>query len=164
MSENHNYCGSDDCRICYPGNSTRHKCMLIDREICEANEARAERKTQAEEEIHRAVDSILGVPASDFTVSLSDDKFARSVLQEADHLISGARQEDYGNPKQTTTDIAFQWATYILQKYEIHVPLEGEDVCWMMTDLKKIRQMKKKKRDNLVDAAGYIGLVEKVGG
>jgi len=35
-------------------------------------------------------------------------------------------------------------------------------VCWMMVLLKASRQMNAPKRDNLVDAAGYIGLIERI--
>jgi len=40
--------------------------------------------------------------------------------------------------------------------------LSEEDVCWMMVLLKMARQMHTYKDDNLVDAIGYIALIEKV--
>lgn len=87
-----------------------------------------------------------------------------SILTEADALINGEKAEAYGDPKENLQNIAFQWAAYISQASGKPVMLNAEDVCWMMTLLKMCRQMHKNGRDNLVDAAGYIGLIEKVGG
>jgi energy-coupling factor transporter ATP-binding protein EcfA2 len=38
----------------------------------------------------------------------------------------------------------------------------AEEVAWMMVGLKMSREVNKKSHDNLVDAAGYLGVVEKV--
>lgn len=82
-----------------------------------------------------------------------------SLLIEAHNLINGDRQLEYGNPSNTFIAIASQWNMYLNQKYGTKARISPEDVCWMMSDLKKVRQMQKQKRDNLVDAAGYIGLI-----
>lgn len=86
---------------------------------------------------------------------MSTDK---SVLSEAQEIIYGDREQAYGHPTKNITKIAQQWRLYLLQKHEIDVEITAEDVCWMMADLKKVRQMNSIKRDNLTDAAGYIGL------
>lgn len=86
----------------------------------------------------------------------------QSILEEAQTLIRGDREQDYGHPKINLEKVAQQWSLYLHQKHGSEVILSGEDVCWMMTDLKKIRQMNVPKRDNLVDAAGYVGLIERM--
>lgn len=85
-----------------------------------------------------------------------------SILLEAHNLINGERQQTYGDAKVGLTNVADQWSMYLRQKYGIDIPISPEDVCWMMSDIKKIRQFSKSKRDNIVDAAGYLGLIERV--
>lgn len=85
-----------------------------------------------------------------------------NVLEEANKIIYGDREETYGSPALNLNKIAEQWSLYMDQKYGIGVPLTYEDVCWMMSDLKKCRQMHMQKRDNLVDALGYIALIERI--
>jgi len=85
-----------------------------------------------------------------------------TVFEEAGRIIYGDREQTYGAPSKNLTHIAEQWTLYIIQKYGVEVFLTPEDVCWMMSDLKKARQMNADKRDNLVDAIGYIGLIERI--
>ena len=88
----------------------------------------------------------------------------KSVIDEANEIIYGDREATYGHPSKNLTHIAQQWRLYLAQKYSVQVELHAEDVCWMMADLKKVRQMNAKKRDNVVDAVGYLGLVERCDG
>jgi hypothetical protein len=87
-----------------------------------------------------------------------------NVLEEANSIIYGDREETYGNPAVNLNRIAEQWSLYLAQKYEIAIPINFEDVCWMMADLKKVRQTHKGKRDNIVDALGYIALIDRCRG
>lgn len=87
-------------------------------------------------------------------------KILPGVLQEAHAIINGERKQTYGDGTNGMQGVADQWGLYLKQKYGF-TQLTAEDVCWMMSDLKKYRQMHKSKRDNVVDAAGYIGLIEK---
>lgn len=86
----------------------------------------------------------------------------KSVLEEAQEIIHGDREQTYGHPAKNLTHISQQWRLYLNQKFGVDIELAAEDVCWMMADLKKVRQMNAPTRDNLVDGAGYIGLVERV--
>lgn len=85
-----------------------------------------------------------------------------SILEEAQTIIWGDREQTYGAPSKNLEKIAQQWSLYLEQLYDVKIPICAEDVCWMMADLKKVRQMNVSKRDNLVDAAGYIGLIERL--
>lgn len=85
-----------------------------------------------------------------------------SVLEEAISIIHGDREQTYGHPAKNLSNIAQQWRLYLLQKHNVDIELGAEDVCWMMADLKKVRQMNQHKRDNLVDAIGYVGLIDRV--
>ena len=84
-----------------------------------------------------------------------------NILKEAESIIYGDREQTYGKPGVNLERIADQWALYLQQKFGVEVSLTAEDVCWMMVDLKKCRQMNADKRDNLVDAAGYLALIER---
>ena len=86
----------------------------------------------------------------------------KSVIQEAAEIIHGDREQTYGHPAKNLTHISQQWRLYLGQKYGVDLPLDAEDVCWMMADLKKTRQMNAKKRDNPVDAIGYIALIDRL--
>ena len=93
---------------------------------------------------------------------------SQPLLIEAHEIINGERRKMYGAPANGLKGVADQWSLYLNQKYHIvladgfEIELTAEDVAWMMCDLKKYRQMHKSKRDNVVDAAGYIGLIEQV--
>jgi hypothetical protein len=80
----------------------------------------------------------------------------------ANAIIYGDREQTYGSPDKNLRKIAEQWALYIEQKYGHSVELTAEDVCWMMADLKKVRQINKGKQDNLTDAIGYIALIDRI--
>lgn len=76
----------------------------------------------------------------------------RSILDEAQALITGPRLDDYGT--QTLDRIADMWGTYLERV------LDRRDVCMLMILLKVARDMHKPARDNSVDIAGYAGLCE----
>lgn len=84
-----------------------------------------------------------------------------NILEEAGKIIYGDREQTYGSPAVNLNRIAAQWSLYLFQKFDVPVELTAEDVCWMMVDLKKCRQINADKRDNLVDAAGYLALIER---
>lgn len=90
-------------------------------------------------------------------------KKTQPLLLEAHAVINGERKKTYGDGTNGMQGVADQWTLYLNQKYGGgFIYITAEDVCWMMADLKKYRQMHKSKRDNVLDAAGYIGLIEQV--
>lgn len=88
----------------------------------------------------------------------------QNILREAETIIYGDREATYGHPAKNLESIARFWTGYLKQKYGLEAPLSPEDVCWMMALLKMSRQMNSHKRDNLIDAAGYLALIERVQG
>jgi len=91
----------------------------------------------------------------------------KSILDEAKDIIWGDREKTYGEPDVNLKRIATLWNAFLVSRYKhgyTGEPYEitSEDVCWMMVLLKASRQMNAPKRDNLVDAAGYIGLIERI--
>ena len=80
-----------------------------------------------------------------------------SVLAEAADVINGERQDVYGNPEDSFELIAKYWSVFLAPKFG-PVPLDGEDVAIMMTLFKIARESHQHKRDNIRDAAGYLGI------
>ena len=82
------------------------------------------------------------------------------VLLDAHKVINGERQDTYGSPEDSFTLIAHYWNTYITSKQKDNKPytLTAKDISLMMALFKIAREANQAKRDNLVDAAGYIGI------
>ena len=81
-------------------------------------------------------------------------------LKEADKIINGDRQNQYGSPEDSFQIIADLWDAYLDGKYEgdvgIITPL---DVAHMMVLFKVARMLgQKPKRDNYIDAQGYLAI------
>jgi hypothetical protein len=78
-----------------------------------------------------------------------------SVLQEADNIINGQRQQDYGSPLQSFTDIAALWSPIL------GIDVDANQVALCMIGLKIARAKNGgMQRDSLVDIAGYAGCIE----
>lgn len=75
-----------------------------------------------------------------------------AVLEEARKVINGERQDSYGNPEDSFYDIALLWGWYLGRT------LASKDVALMMALLKFAREKHQGKRDNIVDACGYLGI------
>lgn len=83
-----------------------------------------------------------------------------NLFQSASRIINGNRQDQYGNPENSFNLIAMRWSQIISAKTGISVVLSGKDVALMMTDLKIARELTQHHRDNIIDAVGYLGLLD----
>lgn len=81
---------------------------------------------------------------------------SESVLQEADRIINGPRHDDYGDVRWSFEAVARGWSEII------RAPVTAEQVALCMVWLKVMREVNGHKRDNLTDAAGYIGLAARL--
>jgi hypothetical protein len=86
-----------------------------------------------------------------------------NAIDLAKDIIYGDGEETYGNPSKNLVSIAQLWTIYLHQKYASNVIVNAEDVCWMMNLLKMTRQMNSSKQDNVVDAIGYLALIDRLG-
>jgi len=75
--------------------------------------------------------------------------YHESVLLEAEQLVNGDRNDDYGHPLDDFTKTAKFWSVIA------GVEITAEQVGLMMCALKISRHMNRPKRDNLSDLAGY---------
>lgn len=81
-----------------------------------------------------------------------------SILLEAESLVHGDRHEDYGHPLDDFNFTAVMWSSYLRKRglLSFNMPiLEADDIAIMMIMVKISRQANRRKRDNLVDIAGY---------
>lgn len=79
-----------------------------------------------------------------------------TILEEAQNILYGDRQKEYGNVSQNFNNIAALWSIVL------GVPVTPKQVALCMTQLKIAREMTKPKRDNVVDACAYLAALEKM--
>ena len=77
-----------------------------------------------------------------------------TILEEAEQIINGERKDAYGPVEESFKKVATIWS--VVLGYEV-TPAQ---VALCMVGLKLVREVTTHKRDNLVDAAGYLGLME----
>lgn len=75
-----------------------------------------------------------------------------SILKEAFALVNDERHDEYGPPHESFGRVALLWGAWLGR------PLSAHDVACMMVLFKLAREAHGHKRDNLLDAAGYVGL------
>lgn len=87
---------------------------------------------------------------------------SKNVLEEANEIIHGARNESYGHPLENHGLTAKYWSVYLDAKNGFAIT--AEDVCFLNI-LQKISRSQSGvdvTRDTLVDIAGYAGNVEMI--
>jgi hypothetical protein len=87
----------------------------------------------------------------------------KSILDEAKDIIYGDREKTYGAPDKNLVAIAGYWSNHLLTRFGVFHEITGADVCVMMTLLKAARLGNNlTHRDSLVDAVGYLALLERI--
>ena len=82
----------------------------------------------------------------------------QSILDEAEEIVNGSRQSDYGDANESFSRIA-TIASVMTGK-----DLSPEDCCAVMMAVKLVRESFNHKRDNLVDLCGYAELLNRLKG
>ena len=85
-----------------------------------------------------------------------------SLMIEAQSIVGGERQDMYGSPEHSFNQIAAMWNGILLAKLAPGSLVTPKDVTLMMAAMKLARETNKPKRDNLVDAHGYLLCAERV--
>lgn len=83
-----------------------------------------------------------------------------TLLSEADEIAGQSRSRDYGHPFDNHRRIAQIWSVQLEQI--LKRPLLPREVALMMVGLKLAREINTSKRDNLIDAAGYLKCVDMI--
>lgn len=76
------------------------------------------------------------------------------ILQQADGLINGERQDQYGTPQESFGTIAAMWNAYLQHE----TMLTPADVCHMMALLKIARLRNGPHHDSSADGIGYLAI------
>ncbi len=79
-----------------------------------------------------------------------------SILQEADRILNGDRDADYGDPVENFKRIS-RIASAILNK-----DITDEECCVVMLAVKLARENYKHKRDNVVDGVAYMEILSRI--
>lgn len=74
-------------------------------------------------------------------------------MAEANALVNGDRQAAYGSPRPSYEAQAKVWSGLLAHK--LSADLTPEDVVLLLTGMKLVREVRKHKRDNVVDLHGY---------
>lgn len=86
-----------------------------------------------------------------------------SLLSQADNLINGQRQQDYGDKLQNFSQIAMLWQGTLAMKLAPDARITPEDVALCMMQVKIARLAKSPDhRDSIMDIAGYAGCYDKL--
>jgi hypothetical protein len=86
-----------------------------------------------------------------------------NVLQEAQRIIYGDREQTYGSPSKNLETIAQMWNAYTGALNKDTHQLNAQDVAVMMVLLKIARLANQPDhRDSLVDGVGYFALVDRI--
>ncbi len=79
-----------------------------------------------------------------------------SITQEAQKIVSGERQQDYGDMGESFKRIAGLWSAYL----GMHI--DSLDVGKMMILLKVSRAKHNNHRDSYIDIVGYVECIDKL--
>lgn len=74
----------------------------------------------------------------------------QTLLDEAASIVNGDRNADYGHPSINFERTALIWSAIL------GCEVTGEDVALCMVGVKLAREVNRQKRDNIVDAIGYL--------
>lgn len=86
-----------------------------------------------------------------------------SLLAQADVLINGQRQQDYGDKLSNFTQIAMLFSGVLARKLLPTESISPDDVALLMMQVKIARLAKTRDhKDSIVDIAGYVGCLAKL--
>ena len=80
----------------------------------------------------------------------------QKILQEAEKLVAGDRQEDYGDKLTNHQNIAALWSIFLRKKLTAH------DVAMCMALVKVARLMHAHKTDSYIDLAAYAAIAAEI--
>lgn len=95
------------------------------------------------------------IPVGDFEPSTPD-----TILTEAQRLVYGPREADYGHPYQDYSKVA--QLVSALFSHKLKEPLTPHEASLIPQCMKMSREVHRPKRDNRVDGAGYWAVTDRI--
>lgn len=92
---------------------------------------------------------------------MSDWEGAHAIIAEAVEITAHDRNDAYSPPEDNFANIALAWTALLRARGIITDALTPGDVARMMTALKLVRDGNAPRRDNRVDALGYVICLER---
>ena len=86
-----------------------------------------------------------------------NEKSNQSILQEAEEIVNGNRQSDYGDAAYNFHRIA-----NIVNSMYPQLGINAQQCCSVLMSVKLIREGFRHKRDNLVDLCGYAHIMNEI--
>jgi hypothetical protein len=87
----------------------------------------------------------------------------QSILAQADVLINGQRQKDYGDKLSNFTQIAMLFSGVLARKLLPTAAITPDDVALLMMQVKIARLANTREhKDSILDIAGYVGCLDKL--
>lgn len=74
------------------------------------------------------------------------------------------RRKQYGDPKSVFPAYGKVFTGLLAEKLKPGAEITGTDVAILMVGLKLCRLMRKRKRDTIIDAHGYLKVLERIEG
>ena len=110
------------------------------------------------ETCHKCEASVGNCTCPELDISIGEGELG-SCLLKAVEIITGERQDQYGNPEDSFELIGDYWTTY-LNSLQKDLPINAKDVVHMMILFKLARcSGQQEKRDNYIDMCGYASIV-----
>lgn len=88
--------------------------------------------------------------------------YPETCSEEAERLVNGDRQAAYSHPLDDYMKTAMMWSGALVHDLKPGHRITPEQAVIMMVQLKLSRELHMPKRDNLVDAHGYLLCLEKI--
>lgn len=104
----------------------------------------------------------IDLPKVQVSVPKTVEPVTGSVLLEAQGLVHGPRQKDYGHPVDNYHTVAALWNGMLVDRYGNNRAVSPALAALMMLQVKVARELHAPKRDNMVDAAGYSEVVNMI--
>jgi len=86
------------------------------------------------------------------------------LMQEAWELTTGDRQNQYGSAVDAFRAYGHIWTGLLAHKLQPGAVIDSADVALLMAGLKLGREVRSSKRDNVVDAHGYLSHLARIRG
>lgn len=109
----------------------------------------------SQEQVNKLVEQRL-----DKTSDCSNKLIGENCLTEAQKIINGNRQNDYGTPEDSFDRIAEYWSAYLNHKKLLEANIDCKDVAMMMVLFKIARLEHSYTHDSCVDICGYAAIYD----